>query len=121
MARVQCPASRGTKERTSQPTARSACPPDSPRKGTGLWREKVTREKNVGFMTVMLGGRCTDAYLAEAGGDSLKFTDDELKIISSPLDFVGINVDNPAGTSSPPTNLPATTTSRSTPHTRRCN
>jgi len=57
--------------------------------------EKVTRERNAGFMTVMLEGRYTDEYLAEAGGDSPKFTDDELKIISSPLDFVGINVYKP--------------------------
>jgi beta-glucosidase len=57
--------------------------------------EKATREGNAGFMTVMLEGRYTDAYLAEAGGDSPKFTDDELKTIASPLDFVGINVYKP--------------------------
>jgi beta-glucosidase len=54
--------------------------------------EKATRDRNAGFMTVMLEGRYTDAYLAEAGGDSPKFTDAELKTIASPLDFVGINV-----------------------------
>jgi beta-glucosidase len=37
----------------------------------------------------------TDAYLAEAGGENPKFTDDELKTIASPLDFVGINVYRP--------------------------
>jgi beta-glucosidase len=57
--------------------------------------EKATRDRNAGFMTVMLEGRYTDAYLAEAGGDSPKFTDDELKTIASPLDFVGINVYKP--------------------------
>jgi beta-glucosidase len=57
--------------------------------------EKVTRERNAGFMTVMLEGRYTDEYLASAGGDSPKFTDDELKTIASPLDFVGINVYKP--------------------------
>jgi Glycosyl hydrolase family 1 len=46
-------------------------------------------------MTVMLEGRYTDAYLAEAGGDSPTFTDDELKTISTPLDFVAINVYKP--------------------------
>jgi beta-glucosidase len=50
------------------------------------------RERNAGFMPVMLGGHYTDTYLAEADGDSPKFTDGELKIISAPLDFVGINV-----------------------------
>jgi beta-glucosidase len=57
--------------------------------------EKATRDRNAGFMTVMLEGRYTDAYLAEAGGGAPKFTDDELKTIASPLDFVGINVYKP--------------------------
>ena len=57
--------------------------------------EAATRERNAGFMTVMLEGRYTDAYLAEAGGKSPAFTDEELKTIASPLDFVGINVYRP--------------------------
>ena len=57
--------------------------------------EAATRERNAGFMTVMLEGRYTDAYLAEAGGETPKFTDDELATIASPLDFVGINVYRP--------------------------
>ena len=57
--------------------------------------EKATRDGNAGFMTVMLEGRYTDAYLAEAGGGSPTFTDDELNTIASPLDFVGINVYKP--------------------------
>jgi len=57
--------------------------------------EKATRERNAGFMTVMLEGRYTDEYLAEAGGGSPTFTDEELKTIAAPLDFVGINVYRP--------------------------
>jgi beta-glucosidase len=57
--------------------------------------EAATRERNAGFMTVMLEGRYTDAYLASAGGQTPKFTDDELQTIASPLDFVGINVYKP--------------------------
>ena len=57
--------------------------------------EAATRELNAGFMTVMLEGRYTDAYLADAGDQVLTFTDDELKTIASPLDFVGINVYRP--------------------------
>jgi beta-glucosidase len=57
--------------------------------------EKATRERNAGLMTVMLEGRYTDEYLAEAGGETPTFTDDELKTIASPLDFVGINVYRP--------------------------
>jgi beta-glucosidase len=56
---------------------------------------QATRDRNAGFMTVMLEGRYTDAYLSEAGGGSPRFTDDELTTISSPLDFVGINVYKP--------------------------
>jgi beta-glucosidase len=51
-----------------------------------------TLDRNAGFMRVMLVGRYTDTRLDEAGGDSPKFTDDELNTIASPLDFVGINV-----------------------------
>ena len=57
--------------------------------------ETATRELNAPFLTVMLEGRYTDAYLAEAGRDAPKFTEDELKTIASPLDFVGINVYRP--------------------------
>ena len=43
----------------------------------------------------MLEGKYTDGYLADAGEDAPKFTDVELKIIASPLDFVGINAYRP--------------------------
>jgi beta-glucosidase/6-phospho-beta-glucosidase/beta-galactosidase len=45
--------------------------------------------------TVMLEGRYTDEYLKKTGKDAPQFTDDELKTIASPLDFVGINVYEP--------------------------
>jgi beta-glucosidase len=57
--------------------------------------EAATRERNAGFMTVMLEGRYTDAYLEAAGADAPKFTEEELRTIASPLDFVGINVYKP--------------------------
>jgi beta-glucosidase len=57
--------------------------------------EAATRDKNASYMTVMMEGRYTDQYLAEAGGAAPTFTDDELQAISSPLDFVGINVYRP--------------------------
>jgi beta-glucosidase len=57
--------------------------------------QEATREANAPFLTVMLEGKYTDAYLKEAGADAPKFTDDDLKIIGSPLDFVGINVYRP--------------------------
>jgi len=57
--------------------------------------ETATRELNAAFLTVMLEGRYTDAYLADAGPDAPKFTDEEMKIIGTPVDFVGINVYRP--------------------------
>jgi beta-glucosidase len=57
--------------------------------------EMATRESNACFLTVMLEGRYTDAYLKEAGRDAPKFTDADLKVIASPLDFVGLNVYKP--------------------------
>src|SRR5262245_14894350 len=57
--------------------------------------ERATRDLNADFTTVMLEGRYTDDYLKETGKDAPKFTDDELKTIASPLDFVGINVYRP--------------------------
>jgi beta-glucosidase len=52
----------------------------------------ATRERNAPFLTVMLEGKYTDAYLEANGKDAPKFTDEDLNIIGSPLDFVGINV-----------------------------
>jgi beta-glucosidase len=57
--------------------------------------EKATREANAPFLTVMLEGKYTDAYLKAAGKDAPRFTDADLAIIGSPLDFVGINVYKP--------------------------
>jgi beta-glucosidase len=58
--------------------------------------EIATREMNAGYLTVILEGKYTDAYLAACGKDAPKFTDEELKIIASPVDFIGLNVYRPA-------------------------
>jgi len=50
------------------------------------------RELNAGYLTVMLEGNYMDAFLANAGADAPKFTDDDLAAIGSPLDFVGTNI-----------------------------
>jgi beta-glucosidase len=57
--------------------------------------EHAMRELNAGYLTVVLEGRYTEAYLASAKADAPKFTTEELRAISSPLDFVGINVYTP--------------------------
>jgi hypothetical protein len=57
--------------------------------------QNATREANAPFLTVILEGKYTDAYLKEAGKDAPKFTDEDLKVIAAPLDFVGIHVYKP--------------------------
>jgi beta-glucosidase len=69
--------------------------------------EIATRELNGGYLTVVLEGKYTDAFLAYAGKNAPKYTPEELSIISSPIDFVGLNIyvpnhyviaaDNPGG------------------------
>jgi len=54
--------------------------------------ENATRALNRYFFVPMLEGRYDEAYLNAAGKAAPAFTDDEMKIISSPVDFVGINV-----------------------------
>ena len=56
---------------------------------------RAARELNAQYMTVIQEGKYTDAYLAAAGANAPKFTPEDLKIISSPLDFAGINIYTP--------------------------
>jgi beta-glucosidase len=57
---------------------------------------KAMREENAMFLTVVEEGRYTDLYLKRLGGDAPHFTAEEMAIIRSPMDFVGINVYQPA-------------------------
>jgi beta-glucosidase len=57
--------------------------------------ERATREMNAQYLTVIMEGKYTDWYLKSAGADAPKFTPEDLKTISSPLDFVGINIYTP--------------------------
>jgi beta-glucosidase len=50
------------------------------------------REENAPYLTVILEGHYTDHYLSTLGPDAPVFTPEELKTISSPLDFLGINI-----------------------------
>ena len=50
------------------------------------------RERNAAYITVILEGQYTDQYLRQLGPNAPKFTPEQLRIISQPLDFVGINV-----------------------------
>ncbi len=52
---------------------------------------KAMREENAGYLTAVLEGKYTDAYLAHHGPDAPKFTAADMKAIGSPIDFVGLN------------------------------
>lgn len=54
--------------------------------------EIATREMNAGFLNVILEGRYTDGFLAYAGANAPTYTEDELKIIGSKNDFIGLNI-----------------------------
>jgi beta-glucosidase len=77
--------------------------------------EDATRDLNVYFLGPILEGKYRDAFLKSAGKDAPKFTDADLRVISTPVDFVGINVylptllvvasDEPTGYQSIPFNV----------------
>lgn len=54
--------------------------------------EIAFREINAPYLTVIMEGRYTDRYLRNLGADAPHFTEEEMKIISTPLDFVGTNI-----------------------------
>ena len=54
--------------------------------------ETLTRQLNAPFLGVMLEGKYSDWYLDSNGKDAPQFTDDDLKVISEPVDLVGLNI-----------------------------
>jgi beta-glucosidase len=57
--------------------------------------QRATREGNAPFLTALMEGKYTDHYLEHAGANAPKVEPGDMKIISSPLDFVGLNVYTP--------------------------
>jgi beta-glucosidase len=57
--------------------------------------ERATRELNAGYLTAILEGRYVEAFLSSAGADAPRFSSNDMKIIATPLDFVGINIYSP--------------------------
>jgi beta-glucosidase len=53
---------------------------------------KATREGNAPFLTALMEGKYTDGYLQREGANAPKVEPGDMKAISSPLDFVGLNV-----------------------------
>lgn len=50
------------------------------------------REENAGILTAILEGKYTDSYLERLGASAPRFTAEEMSVIGSPLDFVGLNI-----------------------------
>jgi beta-glucosidase len=57
--------------------------------------KRAFREENAPFLTAVMEGKYTDGYLNREGANAPKVQGDDLKIIGSPLDFVGLNVYQP--------------------------
>ena len=56
---------------------------------------KAIREENAQYLTVIEEGKYTDLYLKGLGADAPRFTAEEMEIIRSPMDFVGLNIYTP--------------------------
>ncbi|HTV09826.1 MAG TPA: GH1 family beta-glucosidase [Candidatus Aquilonibacter sp.] len=56
---------------------------------------RAMREQNAQYLTVICEGQYTDHYLRSLGAAAPKFTAEEMKIIGSPLDFIGLNIYQP--------------------------
>ena len=57
--------------------------------------KRAFREENAPFLTAVMEGRYTDGYLRREGANAPTVQADDMKIIGSPLDFVGLNVYQP--------------------------
>ena len=57
--------------------------------------KRAFREENAPFLTAVMEGKYTDGYIEREGANAPRVQGDDLKIISSPLDFVGLNVYQP--------------------------
>jgi len=53
------------------------------------------REENAQYLTAVMEGRYTDRYLATLGANAPNFTAAEMKAVSSPVDFLGLNIYQP--------------------------
>lgn len=56
---------------------------------------RAMREENAMYLTAILEGQYTDAYLKRLGAHAPKFTPGQMKKIGAPLDFVGLNLYQP--------------------------
>ena len=54
--------------------------------------KEALREMSGMYLTPILEGAYHPAYLESQGADAPRFTDEEMQVISTPLDFVGLNL-----------------------------
>ena len=54
--------------------------------------ELATRELNAPYVTAIMEGRYRESFLAAAGADAPKVAAEDMNVIGTPVDFVGINV-----------------------------
>jgi beta-glucosidase len=65
------------------------------------------REENAPYLTAIFDGQYTERYLRELGDDAPRFTSEEMRTISSPLDMVGLNIYTPTYVRSAPSGYEA--------------
>lgn len=56
---------------------------------------RATRQENAKFLTAVMEGAYTDSYLAQEGSAAPRIEPGDMKVIGSPLDFIGLNVYTP--------------------------
>lgn len=56
---------------------------------------KAFREENGRYITPIMEGAYPQSYLEMCGEDAPEFTEEDMKVVSSPLDFVGMNMYSP--------------------------
>jgi beta-glucosidase len=54
--------------------------------------ELATRELNAPYLTAIMEGRYRESFLVAAGADAPKVAAEDMQTISTPVDFVGVNV-----------------------------
>lgn len=57
--------------------------------------QRAMRDLNAHFLTAVMEGRYLDSYLSREGANAPKYSANEMRIIGSPLDFVGLNIYQP--------------------------
>ena len=57
--------------------------------------QKAVRVENAMFLTALMEGKYIDEYLKHEGANAPKVEEGDMKIIASPLDFLGLNVYTP--------------------------